>query len=176
MVMTSDCSGGNHEHDIKHAELWWQPWTRRTVSSSQPNALHWFDELVVTIWQIPRNFNFLPSCLWLFIISSSLLYKIHCFVWINNTSKLSIICCLFQLPYCVGGVGMMRAVLQTNFSNCILRNSFHYICTRHWCVLFYRGSLEPIYICVSELDIVGSDNGLTPGRHQAIIWTNDGIF
>ena len=24
--------------------------------------------------------------------------------------------------------------------------------------------------------IIGSDNGLSPGRHQAIIWTNDGIL
>ena len=28
--------------------------------------------------------------------------------------------------------------------------------------------------CVSELTIIGSDNGLSPGRRQAIIWTNVG--
>ena len=27
------------------------------------------------------------------------------------------------------------------------------------------------HICVSKLTIIGSDNGLSPGRHQAIIWT-----
>ena len=32
------------------------------------------------------------------------------------------------------------------------------------------------HICVSYLTIIGSDNGLTPGRHQAIIWTNAGIL
>ena len=32
------------------------------------------------------------------------------------------------------------------------------------------------HICVSELPIIGSDNGLSPGRRQAIIWTNDGIL
>ena len=32
------------------------------------------------------------------------------------------------------------------------------------------------HICVSELTIIGSDNGLLPGRRQAIIWTNDGIL
>ena len=31
-------------------------------------------------------------------------------------------------------------------------------------------------ICVSELTIIGSDNGLWPGRRQAIIWTNAGIL
>ena len=28
------------------------------------------------------------------------------------------------------------------------------------------------HVCVSRLTITGSDNGLSPGRHQAIIWTN----
>ena len=32
------------------------------------------------------------------------------------------------------------------------------------------------HICVSKLTIIGSDNGLPPGRHQAIIWTNAGIL
>ena len=31
-------------------------------------------------------------------------------------------------------------------------------------------------ICVINLTIIGSDNGLSPGRRQAIIWTNTGIF
>ena len=30
--------------------------------------------------------------------------------------------------------------------------------------------------CVSKLTIIGSDNGLSPGRRQAIIWTNAGIL
>ena len=33
-----------------------------------------------------------------------------------------------------------------------------------------------MHICVSKLTIIGSDNGLSPGRRQAIIWTNDGIL
>ena len=32
------------------------------------------------------------------------------------------------------------------------------------------------HICVSKLTIIGSDNGLPPGRRQAIIWTNAGIL
>ena len=32
------------------------------------------------------------------------------------------------------------------------------------------------HICVSELTIIGSDNGLSPSRRQAIIWTNAGIL
>ena len=32
------------------------------------------------------------------------------------------------------------------------------------------------HICVGSLTTIGSDNGLSPGRHQAIIWTNAGIL
>ena len=32
------------------------------------------------------------------------------------------------------------------------------------------------HICVSKLSVVGSDNGLAPGRRQAIIRTNAGIL
>ena len=32
------------------------------------------------------------------------------------------------------------------------------------------------HICVSKLTIIGSDNGLSPDRRQAIIWTNAGIL
>ena len=32
------------------------------------------------------------------------------------------------------------------------------------------------HICVNKLTIISSDNGLSPGRRQAIIWTNDGIL
>ena len=32
------------------------------------------------------------------------------------------------------------------------------------------------HICVSKLTIIGSDNGLSPERRQAIIWNNAGIL
>ena len=32
------------------------------------------------------------------------------------------------------------------------------------------------HICVAKLTNIGSDNGLSPGRRQAIIWTNAGLL
>ena len=32
------------------------------------------------------------------------------------------------------------------------------------------------HICVGKLTIIGSDNGLSAGRRQAIIWTNAGLL
>ena len=36
--------------------------------------------------------------------------------------------------------------------------------------------LSEAYMRHWNLTIIGSDNGLSPGRHQAIIWTNGGIL
>ena len=35
---------------------------------------------------------------------------------------------------------------------------------------------QETYICISEYANIGSDNGLSPIRRQAIIWTNVGIL
>ena len=43
-----------------------------------------------------------------------------------------------------------------------------YISLTHW------GRVT--HICVSKLTTICSDNGLSPDRHQAIIWTNAGIL
>ena len=52
----------------------------------------------------------------------------------------------------------------------------------HWCIYLYV-TLSVLthwgwvtHKCVSELTVIGSDNGLSPGRRQAIIWTNAGIL
>ena len=41
-------------------------------------------------------------------------------------------------------------------------------------LLTHWGRVTQIF--VSKLNIIGSDNGLSPGRRQAIIWTNAGIL
>ena len=43
-----------------------------------------------------------------------------------------------------------------------------------WLPLTHWGRV--MHICVDNLNIIVSDNGLSPGRHQAIIWTNAGIL
>ena len=49
-----------------------------------------------------------------------------------------------------------------------LYNKAHFIEINHW------GRVT--HICVGNLTIIGPDNGLSPGRRQAIIWTNAGIL
>ena len=56
------------------------------------------------------------------------------------------------------------------------------LCTFVWLVWFYLVWVtlthwgRATHICVSEIIIIGSDNGLSPGRRQTIIWTNVGIL
>ena len=43
-----------------------------------------------------------------------------------------------------------------------------------WPTLTHWGRVT--HICVGKLTIIGSDNGLSPGRRQANIWTNAGLL
>ena len=45
---------------------------------------------------------------------------------------------------------------------------------KNYCILTHWGRMT--HICVGNLTIIGSDNGLSPDRRQAIIRTNDGIL
>ena len=64
-----------------------------------------------------------------------------------------------RISKCVRLVYWISAVNFVNVSNLVLTN---------W------GWVT--HICVSELTIIGSDNGLSPGRRQAIIWNNAGLL
>ena len=48
------------------------------------------------------------------------------------------------------------------------------VCAGGCSVLTHWGRVT--HICVGNLTIIVSDNGLSPGRRQAIIWTNAGIL
>ena len=53
-------------------------------------------------------------------------------------------------------------------TNLAITDVIGYIILTHWGLV--------THICVNKLTIIGSDNGLSPGRRQAIIWTNAGIL
>ena len=52
--------------------------------------------------------------------------------------------------------------------NCGIITTPCFQCSTHWG--------RAMDICVSKLPIIGSDNGLSPGRRQAIIWINTGLL
>ena len=54
-------------------------------------------------------------------------------------------------------------------------NTWHFeLVLIKWCLLTHWGQVT--HICISKLTAIASDNGLSPGRRQAIIWTNAGIL
>ena len=66
-------------------------------------------------------------------------------------------------------------VFYTNWNRDVMGPSKTSIGVRAWAEgLTHWG--RATHICVSKLTIIGSDTGLSPGRCQAIIWTNAGIL
>ena len=64
--------------------------------------------------------------------------------------------------------------------------TLHCNAVSHWLIPYLEWSLQSphllthcgwvTHIGVSKLTIIGSDNGLSPSRRQAILWTNGGIL
>ena len=52
--------------------------------------------------------------------------------------------------------------------------TWHFLASFYLCTLTHWGWVT--HICISKLTIIVSDNGLLPGRCQAIIWTNAGLL
>ena len=67
-----------------------------------------------------------------------------------------------------------RALVTTIPNQCWLQNPWGLAAFHCINVLTYWGRVT--HIRVGKLTIIGSDNGLSPGRRQAIIWTNAGIL
>ena len=70
------------------------------------------------------------------------------------------------VPDCSISIANVQEILQSCTNPSVLRYPTWQL--THW------GRV--MHICVSELTIIGSDNGLSPGRRQAIIWTNAGLL
>ena len=122
-------------------------WTNTDISNIQPIKTN-FSEVLITI----KTFSFM---------------KMHLKVS-SATGQ----------PYCLGLTLLMMKnylLLQWSYLN---NRHYHRNCTQSGWVeaimLNHWGRVT--HICIGKLTIIGSDNGLSPGRRQAIIWTNAGIL
>ena len=66
---------------------------------------------------------------------------------------------------CYASCLLLRYIILSILSSWV---EWFHICLSHW------GRVT--HICVNKVTIIGSDNGLSPGRRQAIIWTNAGLL
>ena len=82
--------------------------------------------------------------------------------------------CAIRTGLCYNGVCLVNGThvsslwIQLSISNCVHPFVVPPGMLTHW------GRVT--HICVGTLTIIGSDNGLSPERRQAIIWTNAGIL
>ena len=83
-------------------------------------------------------------------------------VWTINDPYL----CRHKASLCHNELRMENACSNQKESTCYILRDQHIL--THWC--------RVTHICISKIITVGSDNGLSPGRCQAIIWTNAGIL
>ena len=70
------------------------------------------------------------------------------------------------LGYCQWSMWAKSVINWHSFGSTLAQGTAS--CLTHW------GRVS--HGCVSKLTTVGSDNGLSPGRRQAIIWTNAGVL
>ena len=96
------------------------------------------------------------NCNYEFMISESLDYLQLCFKWIRDG---------IMLLELISKLFWKYEILKGWFSN---TGWLWLYCLTHW------GQVT--HICIGKLTIIGSDNGLSPGGRQAIIWTNAGIL
>ena len=103
--------------------------------------------------------------LWLYNMYK-VLKDMQCDQICNSSDYASIICIrlwhkelLFKINFCYLGTPTLWITWSGIFVNLLLT---------HW------GRVT--HICVGNLTIIGSDNGLSPDRRQAITWTNVGIL
>ena len=78
--------------------------------------------------------------------------------------------CLFMLKVAVSVLGQQLLSKTSLWDNTFIVKTpcWHGKCWK--CELFHWGWVT--HICVDKLFTIGSDNGLSPDRRQAIIWTN----
>ena len=90
--------------------------------------------------------------------------SMNCYIWclVNNNAL------VLRLHHLIDNMDSLVQNCDNSISNALELT--------HSCLepLTYWGQVT--HICVSELTIIGSDNGLSPGRHQAIIWSNAGLL
>ena len=96
-----------------------------------------------------------------FIIASNFDFVNFC--WANQMENLGNHSCDNKRDYLIA-----MTMHKCNRSGCPHPKKKRYEALTHW------GRVT--HICLSRLTIIGSDNGLSPWRCQAIIWTNAGIL
>ena len=96
--------------------------------------------------------------------------------WFSHDKNTKYVCCRIQLMISVktADTGRVKTASREKGSTRLLGKTNTHIYTLWYMYLTHWGRVT--HICVSNLTIIGADNGLSPCQRQAIIWTNAGIL
>ena len=112
--------------------------------------------------------------------ASGLLVTSRIFHLWNQDFKLNAYVSRWILPSIIDGLGTYLNEIWSKPRQFSQKNEFENAVCKVSVILFrpltHWGRVTHRSICISKLAIIGSDNGLAPGRRQTIIWTNDGIL
>ena len=126
---------------------------------------------------VVRDFNF---ALFEFIVRNDPFHhKIH--IQHNHSPQINSISMLSVTKLmCYAHFFVLIQTLRILFGLYSKSGIYHPTCPKNWIAAGITHHLthwgRVTHICVGKLTIIGSDNGLSPERRQAIIWTNAGIF
>ena len=111
-------------------------------------------------------------------------FYISTVVKLNKLLNKQSICQSFELPWCSCVVIVMNRLCnfcrqswfpgKIPFYQVIRPHACHFF--QGWYIIYLTHWSRVTHICVDKLTTIGSDNGLSPRRLQAIIWTNAGIL
>ena len=152
-----------------------------------------------------RRLTFYVHGMYIELVSAATIWGLHFDAFIGQWSGFPLVSCYARAFFCwLSNVKCMITLPLGHFNicheyisarKCISKCRVHddAILFRPWCVkkpsnclqgsfdysfqcvlLIHLGRVA--HICVNKLTTIDSDNGLSPGRRQAIIWTNDGIL
>ena len=149
-----------------------------TTTKAWKIGILYYTEESYIIWHLCENS--LAKIVWYFLKLSITLTKENTFHSLFVASLPMPVCFHFDnsLPHLI--IHLISNFQKKNFVSWKLS----FWCTFLYCTAYYYVMIHCIlthwgrvmHICVGKLTIIGSDNGLSPGRRQAIIWTNAGIL
>ena len=135
-------------------------------------------EIITLLAYMPNNCNFS------FMVVPCIIFSVVNFMCLTQIQQKYYVYIYIYMYICIYNIGSVLtdgslckvfAILKTwnpiAWLNIVVKfhaNMFPWVQLTHW------GRVS--HICVGKLTIIGSANGLSPGRRQAIIWTNAGIL
>ena len=142
--------------------------------------------------QFLRLVFFKENCLWQRVLNGNLVSKLNChLVTLRFAAVVHLLracvtpykcsCCIPMFLFCGASVMPQSYYLlsKRNFIGMVRaegRNPSLGACKKPHAAQHLTHWGRVTHICISKLTIIGSDNGLSPGQRQAIIWTNAGTL